>query len=319
MKLSGVREDTHFLRTIGQIPTFGKRDALACAVAPLILYPTPSAEFNSWFDGKSFTEDDILTALSTMPTVFTYHNEYASNGMQSSGYVGVNDAKVDIRAYYRVTQNPDGTVFTEDGTIESPIRIRVELFRVSFKESGLASTLKFIVSLGYSVNEIRPMLIEVKYLYASGKLLTDRDEMQSMLTQNGKRVDPDIWLEAAAETAEIALADIASMCIWANEHDQYPVIQQSTKPAQKGTKPCKRRDLPRLIYMNKLPSAHSQSLGGHHASPRGHERRGHYKTLRHEKYKHHPKYGVEKGIYVRPAWVGDKTVVHEGNRYTVIT
>lgn len=60
---------------------------------------------------------------------------------------------------------------------------------------------------------------------------------------------------------------------------------------------------------------HRIDRGGAHASPHPHQRRGHWATLRADRY------GDNRGkqVWRRPAWVGDREWVFEGNRYKVVT
>ena len=121
------------------------------------------------------------------------------------------------------------------------------------------------------------------------------------------------------------VTDVFGFHVFAFERDMYltEVHKEGEQSARdKRTlriKPWATRNLPRLIYLNKLPSEHKEHQGGHHASPKPHQRRGCFKTLSHEKFKHHPKYQVDKGVYCRPAFVGDTSKIFEGNRYTIIT
>ena len=76
-----------------------------------------------------------------------------------------------------------------------------------------------------------------------------------------------------------------------------------------------------IVYLNKLPTKENphQGGGGTHSSPHAHERRGHRYTLRSERYKNHPMYGVEKGMYKKPSWIGSKESIVRGVTYKVLT
>jgi hypothetical protein len=54
--------------------------------------------------------------------------------------------------------------------------------------------------------------------------------------------------------------------------------------------------------------------GGTHASPTPHARRGHWRTLRAERY------GANRGkrVWAREAWIGDREWQHEGRTYRII-
>jgi len=104
-----------------------------------------------------------------------------------------------------------------------------------------------------------------------------------------------------------------------HQSDKYAV---EVKPAKRGLSFSKKSALaskqgPTIIYLDKFPTKHSSVATGEGGHKRAHPRRGHYKTLRAECFKDHPKYGVENGIYVRPAWIGERSTVIEGNIYTV--
>ena len=72
---------------------------------------------------------------------------------------------------------------------------------------------------------------------------------------------------------------------------------------------------PRVLLLDRMPTTQSQGTGTH-ASPKPHRRRGHWKTLSHPRFRHHPQYG--KKIYVKPSFVGPRQVSYEGNIYRLI-
>lgn len=72
---------------------------------------------------------------------------------------------------------------------------------------------------------------------------------------------------------------------------------------------------PRVLLLDRMPTTQSQGTGTH-ASPKPHRRRGHWKTLSHPRFRHHPKYG--KKIYVKPSFVGPRQVSYEGNIYRLV-
>jgi hypothetical protein len=296
MKLSGVREDYNFLREIYTVDAAERKFTGVMASYPLLLHPAnPSSEYEKYEneltsrDGTeqlSFIREELLT----MPKRFCYLDMRGVEMSSSADVVG------DL--YFVI--DTDGV---ED---ENVIIILV------YSMYSDASLYKYFIALATDNGKGNGQLVYGKrqgVLYPEEAFTSTRDEIRE-------------YINEITGNAATAIMGACMLNAWAREHDQYPVVKRRVTSAtlNKQMRPHKRRDLPRLIYMNKLPSTNNTvHQGGHHASPRGHERRGHYKTLRHEKYKHHPKYGVEKGIYVRPAWVGDKSVVHEGNRYTVIT
>jgi len=112
---------------------------------------------------------------------------------------------------------------------------------------------------------------------------------------------------------------------FAFEQDMYLTSVTANKPRSPRNarahkrQPWRCRHLPRLIYLNQLPVEPAEHRKGHHRSPKPHQKRGFFRTLKHPKFKKHPLYMVYKGVYVRPAWVGKITDVIEGNRYTIVT
>lgn len=76
---------------------------------------------------------------------------------------------------------------------------------------------------------------------------------------------------------------------------------------------------PTVVYLDKLPT-----LGTHTSTNEGvderapHHRKGHFRTLRADCYKNHPLYLKEKAVYVKPAFIGERTAEFEGQIYTVV-
>lgn len=77
---------------------------------------------------------------------------------------------------------------------------------------------------------------------------------------------------------------------------------------------------PRIIYLDKLPTHSDEGSINLNESRTvaAHQRRGTYVTLRAERYRNHPLYQIEKAIYRKPAWVGDRSTIVNGATYTVI-
>ena len=73
---------------------------------------------------------------------------------------------------------------------------------------------------------------------------------------------------------------------------------------------------PHMLLLDRMPATQKEHQGGTHASPKPHRRRGHWKTLQHPKYRHHPQY--QKQIYVKPSFVGPRQVTYEGNIYRLV-
>lgn len=88
-------------------------------------------------------------------------------------------------------------------------------------------------------------------------------------------------------------------------------------PKKRQKKPWLREGLPQIILLDPKKAreyGHRIDRGGSHASPVPHQRRGHWRMLRAERWgtKRHTR------VWVRPAWIGDKEWIHHGNRYEVI-
>jgi hypothetical protein len=73
---------------------------------------------------------------------------------------------------------------------------------------------------------------------------------------------------------------------------------------------------PHVLLLDRMPTTQTEHQGGTHASPKPHRRRGHWKTLQHPKYRHHPQY--QKQIYIKPTFVGPREVTYEGNIYRLV-
>jgi hypothetical protein len=61
-----------------------------------------------------------------------------------------------------------------------------------------------------------------------------------------------------------------------------------------------------IIYLGRPPTEHGKDDGESVPLEFGYPRRAHYKTLRHERYRHHPMYNVYHGVKVRQSWCGPK-------------
>ena len=72
---------------------------------------------------------------------------------------------------------------------------------------------------------------------------------------------------------------------------------------------------PNILLLDRMPTEKTKSTGTH-ASPKPHRRRGHWKTLRHPRYRHHPQY--QKKIYCKPSFVGPRQATYEGNIYRLV-
>lgn len=104
------------------------------------------------------------------------------------------------------------------------------------------------------------------------------------------------------------------------DHHLVEVRKRRPKPmkaSKQGKRPWLRDDLPHVILMDLAGAkryGHRGEPEGTHASPIPHRRRGHWMTLRHERY------GDNRGkrIWRRSAWIGDREWVFQGNTYRVM-
>jgi hypothetical protein len=94
-----------------------------------------------------------------------------------------------------------------------------------------------------------------------------------------------------------------------------PEKPKRVSPALSRDRPWVGATGPRVLLLDRMPTTQSQGTGTH-ASPKPHRRRGHWKTLSHPRFRHHPKYG--KKIYVKPSFVGPRQVSYEGNIYRLV-
>lgn len=82
-------------------------------------------------------------------------------------------------------------------------------------------------------------------------------------------------------------------------------------------KPWLREDLPSIILIDPNDTksyGRKDSQGGTHASPRPHQRRGHFRKLISEKFK----FKKDQIIKVKSCWVGDSEWVYNGSTYKVL-
>ena len=109
--------------------------------------------------------------------------------------------------------------------------------------------------------------------------------------------------------------------------DKYPVhvSRVSTKRLSISTNTPEKRlkalNTPRIVYLNALPEEHvgTPTVPGAVVNPRKlHQRKGYWKTLKHERYSKHPKYLEKDAIRVKPSWVGSVKTEYEGNVYRVL-
>ena len=94
-----------------------------------------------------------------------------------------------------------------------------------------------------------------------------------------------------------------------------PAKKAKTYPSLQKNRPWLGATGPRILLLDRMPTTQSDCTGTH-ASPKPHRRRGHWKTLSHPRFRHHPQYG--KKIYVKPSFVGPRQATYEGNIYRLV-
>jgi hypothetical protein len=134
--------------------------------------------------------------------------------------------------------------------------------------------------------------------------------------------------EFANESLRVTMT-LASMCIvFVQECDEHFVEvrpepkARTEKQQRKDSKtvskfPWLRVGAPRIIALDgakHYPEHGREHGGGTHASPIPHQRKGHWREYRHERFKH----VRGQRVWVRPMWIGPKEWVHLGSVYRVL-
>jgi hypothetical protein len=132
----------------------------------------------------------------------------------------------------------------------------------------------------------------------------------------------DMDIPISADVADKCLSWVRFVLRTMERCSDYHLVQAgpaniSARDRKTATKKPWLAETPRIILMNPQEAhtyGHRVERGGTHATPSPHHRRGHWATLRHEKW------GDKRGrrIWRRPAWVGDQEWVFNGSRYKVI-
>ena len=73
---------------------------------------------------------------------------------------------------------------------------------------------------------------------------------------------------------------------------------------------------PHILFLDRLPTKQKEECENTGSTKKPHRRRGHWRTLNHPKYRHHPQFG--KKIYVKPSFIGPNESEYEGNTYRLI-
>lgn len=130
---------------------------------------------------------------------------------------------------------------------------------------------------------------------------------------------PYTWM--GHETA----SGIAIALMWffdqVEKRQQFPFIVTSEKDPNKVKNPSKRKKLKEqnnvVVYLGRPPGTPPKKKPDDEVTPRefGYPRRQHRRTLRSERFKNHPKYGVYKGVLVKQSWCGPKEYIHKRKVY----
>lgn len=132
--------------------------------------------------------------------------------------------------------------------------------------------------------------------------------------------DKDKYSKICAESVGTFIQTVQAMHIWLKESDKHPVevtpVKQNTKKtALNKNAPWRRATGPRILFLDRMPTTQTESTGTH-ASPKPHQRRGHWRELSHPRYRHHPQY--QQKIWVKPSFIGPEQAEYEGNLYRLI-
>tara|TARA_R100001163_G_C5041830_1_gene179806 strand:- start:147 stop:1277 length:1131 start_codon:yes stop_codon:yes gene_type:complete len=149
-------------------------------------------------------------------------------------------------------------------------------------------------------------------------------ERDNLIQKEYPKYESKPLITGLSEAASIVSLSVAKMMTYLKYGPKHLVEVHRGKPAKKrkGGLAAKRPWLnatgPKILLLDRMPSTQKEHQGGTHASPKPHRRRGHWKTLRHPKYRHHPKYQVENGVFIKPSFVGPKEAEYEGNIYKLV-
>ena len=130
------------------------------------------------------------------------------------------------------------------------------------------------------------------------------------------------FIESLTDVAMRVLRGVRGLNNYLKYEDKHLVEVLPAKPKkQRNTPLTKNRPWlnatgPHVLLLDRMPTTQREHQGGTHASPKPHRRRGHWKTLQHPKYRHHPQY--QKKIYIKPSFVGPSETKYQGNIYRLV-
>ena len=106
------------------------------------------------------------------------------------------------------------------------------------------------------------------------------------------------------------------------DQQKYPFIIDTEGAQKKTSNSYKKKKLAKqhntVVYLGKPPvvcNSPKSKEGEPTKREFGYARRPHRRTLRHERYRNHPKYGIYKGVHVSESWCGPKEYVSKSKIY----
>lgn len=112
------------------------------------------------------------------------------------------------------------------------------------------------------------------------------------------------------------------VCSHAKYGDKHMVEVMPSKPKPRvktplnAKRPWKSATGPHILFLDRMPTTPSQDGVVQSGTKSPHRRRGHWRTLEHPRFRHHPQYG--KKIYVKPSFIGPQQTEYQGNIYKLI-
>lgn len=310
----------HLAKSADRVPKIGSLvDALINI--PLALWcfkDVPSGEF----EGKEVTGD--LYFVLNADADHWYFDLFADPGLLKSGVVMSNSWGTmcyfcSVRSVAHRRYADDTGYFATES--DSLMRYVLDVgLRKTGEENFIKAKAKFIQAMeeGEDTGELEGDYAGQEIFFNPLFPLPQKN-VDVLLSERGKKT-----VVAHLETLVFSLTCIL---LWLMECDSRAVSVRNvgkaaaTKSIHKA-RPWLRPDLVSIEFLNRLPterSASKEHQGGSHRSPVRHKRRAHYRTLRAEKFKNHPLYGVEKAVPVKPAWVGPTQSIVQQKEYRLLT
>lgn len=289
------RPDAKLISALVRNKCISRKKGMEFAALPLMVIPIPVDRSEGWgkFAGEALQDEMIFSTEE-----FALHECMALIHADVAGYSGspvpfyAHVIIVDDDTFRVALANPRNTFIvtailrydTEKGTMVVDIG---DVNGVSFHNRSLTKDLvEMFVRFGF-----------------------DKDELDSVFS-----------------SSLMILSIFQAFCRFNNSQDRYLVKQEPLNPKRiKGDISFRERLVrsagPTIVYMDKLPTSPEEeaaqaNLTGREVRP--HHRRGYHYTLRAERYRNHPYYGIEKKMYRKPTYVGDRTSIVNGTIYTIL-